>query len=674
MSKLNLLECDKACHGCVKGYKNKHDLKPGGLFQISCNGIPKEYLSPEMKESLSEDDTLSMLSMIDPVTWARETLDWHCEDPDGEVWKRKTIENSLGEVTPYIEEKYGELVKQGKSAYHRPYQRDILRCSAARKVLRLGRQLGKSEVMCIAILHALYTHKGFKVLIITPYQSQVELLFGRLSALIKSSKLTQNSVKRYVKAPNHTIELHNGSVVRGFTSGAKSGGNADSVRGQRAQLLVFDEADYLNSADMGSALSVITNYPDAMVWMSSTPTGKREKFYDNCHSPLWKEYHYPAWNNPLWSDDLESFYRGEFTDIQYNHEVGAEFGEQEQGVYQTSYVDDAMVDYNYSENSPEHDKWIYTIGVDWNDFKVGTTIAVVGFNPTSRLFKLMTRVVYQRDGWTQLGAIERLVELNRHWKPKWIYIDYGYGNTQYEIIKKFGYDAFSDPTKGAGHPDAKLSRIVKQYNFGSKIIIKDLFTKQDVEKESKPFLIENSVRRFEQRMFHFSKHDKQLESEYRGYIIDHVTTTGAPVYKQGNEKVGDHNLDAVNLALVAITLEESDFGKVAYDNSVGFVGPLNTELLPTKPGSPTDPSILQMNSQKMSPSGSKPTMDRNTFTDKSVLPSNQAPGANLSKDSTLSKKNGLWAWPGWERDAPAPSRSTGPVIGRRVPPPTRKKI
>jgi hypothetical protein len=214
----------------------------------------------------------------------------------------------------------------------------MLRCTSKRKVFRIGRQAGKTETLVISMLYHLFTKpgvpedQGFKIVVITPYQSQIDLIFGRMMQLIRSSPLTNNSIKRNVKAPIYSIELHNESKVSGFTAGTKSGGNAESVRGQTANMLVFDEADYLSSGDIDAAMSIITNYPNATVWMSSTPSGKREKFYDMCHSKRYKEYHYPSNANPMWTDELNETFLEQLTEIGYKHEILAEFGEQEQGV------------------------------------------------------------------------------------------------------------------------------------------------------------------------------------------------------------------------------------------------------------------------------------------------------------------------------------------------------
>jgi replicative DNA helicase len=513
----------------------------------------------------------------------------------------------------------------------------------------------------------MYTNRDFKVLVITPFQNQIELIFERLLQLIRSKESLNNSIKRNVKAPNYTLELYNGSMVRGFTAGTQSGGNANAVRGQKANMLIFDEADYLSSADIASALAVITNYPDATVWMSSTPTGRRERFYNTCKDPAWKEFHFPSSCNPLWSKEREEFNRREYTKLAYAHEFDAEFGDQEQGVYQSEYVDAAKTDYTYASQSPL-ENWDYCIGVDWNDVKVGTTIAVVGHNRSTGIFRLVYRESVIKEGWTQIAACQRVAELNRQWLPKFIYIDKGFGSTQNEILRKYGYDALSDPERGIKHPDAKLKDIVKTYDFGSKVKIKDLLTKQDIDKPSKPFLVENSVRRFENKTIQFSRHDEQLEAELRGYAIDHLTPAGSPVYVQTNEKVGDHNLDALNLALVAFTLQMSEFGKPVFQTDIAFSGNFGES---SSEQAERLAAAKEVSSRNQQIENTRPQAGRADFAEKSgFVNSEKMPAAN----TTLESQQRLWSWPGWEHDAPKPVKR-GRLFGKmRSRPPSRKNI
>lgn len=124
----------------------------------------------------------------------------------------------------------------------RDYQAEILRNRDVRKVYRMGRRLGKSECMIIDALWQVCTHKNYRVLFITPYENQVELVFRRMREIVAESPLVKKEVSRIKNSP-YTVEFNNGSVILGFTTGAASGSGAASVRGQRADWLFLDELD-----------------------------------------------------------------------------------------------------------------------------------------------------------------------------------------------------------------------------------------------------------------------------------------------------------------------------------------------------------------------------------------------------------------------------------------------
>lgn len=870
---INLNECDQACFGCIKKYKKKHNLKSGESFTIECKGIPAEYVPSEILSTFPEQDRESAKALFDPVIWAAKTLDWHCLDPDGEIWKRKNPE----EYFAWVEKHPGESLFE-KSRYHRPYQAEILRCSSQQIVSRIGRQCiqkdqyvytpfgpiqaknltesqltvngrvhfldnfedqiykisfangtslkvnkehpffdiktgwtsaehlsvgdkieftpstqfafidnkiivekleslairpgftlkkykktsalrfirnneeeaitlqywlwragiqskiikqteviiekqydkhlfvtlckiqhivfypstravrqnyskikkiellakdtvvsfetdsseitsvcgmrthncGKTEALIIKILYSIFTKpgrgegEGFKVILITPFQAQIDLIFERLNTLIKASSLTQNSIRRSVKAPVYTLELHNGSLVRGFTAGTKSGGNADSVRGQTGHMLLFDEADYLASGDIDSALAIITNNPGATVWMSSTPTGRRERFYQTCLSKQWKEFHYPSHVNPMFSEQLDRIFKEQLTAIGYRHEILAEFGEQEEGVFQNSYVQAARASYKYGQYK-YHQSWLYTVGVDWNDTKNGTTIAVLGLDPSRNKFVLVDKYIVSREGWTQLAACQKIAEVNRLWRPMSIYVDAGYGSTQYEVLRKFGFDSLADPTKGPTHPDAKIPHILKQYDFGSRIDTRDIFTGMPLKKDAKPFLVESAMRRFETQDIEIPEYDEDLEKQLLSYVIDRITPTGRPVYKASDESIGDHFLDAVMLSIVAFVLESTPIGKPRIDSSIVFTGYF---------GEGKD-SLVEGNSfvikpdtkEKMAEEKEKHRPSRRSLDQEqqSLFKSQKDLPANHTHRDT---KPGIWKWDGFFRDEPKPQTRT----------------
>jgi hypothetical protein len=105
----------------------------------------------------------------------------------------------------------------------RVYQTLILRDPSLRKVLRAGRRLGKTFSMAIYLLHYSYTHKDGRSLVIAPMKTQVELIYQEILRLASKSEIVTNSITRKVTSPQFMIQFSNGSTIRFFTSGMRSG-------------------------------------------------------------------------------------------------------------------------------------------------------------------------------------------------------------------------------------------------------------------------------------------------------------------------------------------------------------------------------------------------------------------------------------------------------------------
>lgn len=151
--------------------------------------------------------------MKDPVAWAQAFL--------------RTYDSSTGKVGPW------------KARW---YQVEMMSDKSKKRVYRCGRRTGKTETMVVESLFHVCTKRNFRVLIVTPYETQVRLAFMRLNELIQESPVVKSMIVSNTKNP-YMIKLSNESAILGFTTGASSGGGAASVRGQRADLIVMDEVD-----------------------------------------------------------------------------------------------------------------------------------------------------------------------------------------------------------------------------------------------------------------------------------------------------------------------------------------------------------------------------------------------------------------------------------------------
>ncbi len=197
--------------------------------------------------------------------------------------------------------------------------------------------------MCVESLWRCMTTRSFVCLYAAPYESQIRMIFDRLTQLIDLSP----AVKKYVTSNTKTpfqIKFSNGSAIRGFTTGASSGGGATSVRGQRADEILLDESDYMMDSDFDSILAVAGEREGIKVFLSSTPTGARKRFWQCCTDPKmhFKEFHFPSMCNPQWGPKMEEEFRAQLSEQGYVHEILAEFGSQETGVFDKDKLDKAM--------------------------------------------------------------------------------------------------------------------------------------------------------------------------------------------------------------------------------------------------------------------------------------------------------------------------------------------
>jgi replicative DNA helicase len=430
-----------------------------------------------------------------------------------------------------------------------------------------------TDTIAVDVLHYATTSQMKRVLIIAPFKAQTEEIITRIRDFVYNSKQLSQAIDRDVSSPFYEILLRNGSKIRGFTSGTKTGGEAANVRGQDADRIYIDEADQLCDKDLAAISPILQTHPNVRMWVSSTPTGRRSHFWRWCtRSPLYKEFFHssevlPFWNETLagqplpFKENIRTEYVGRQDD--WVHEVMAEFGEQTVGVFQNAFVDAASEDYKYTDMKYDPDT-IYSIGVDWNT-EAGTEIAVTGFR--NGLWRIVECINVPKQQWTQLKGIDAILRLNEKWHPQWVYVDAGAGSTNIEVIQKFSRE---EAARNPLSPAANLYKIVKPYDFWSKVDAYDPLTKQPIKKHSKPFIVENTARRFEEGNIRISDHDTILKNQLGSYIIKNRSESGIPIYGLMEEKLGDHRLTAVMLSLISYKLEMSDFGKPTHSSRISI--------------------------------------------------------------------------------------------------------
>jgi replicative DNA helicase len=552
-------------------------------FREALEGLSREDLFEIIKDQDPE-----LIKQINRIEWVFENKLNHISWSDGTpVIERKLTNKELALLVDEPFEMDLDLLAAGVSAEHqrqlhisrdpvvwakqflgaelRVYQILILRDPGLRKVLRAGRRLGKTFSLAIMLLHYSYTHKDGRSLVIAPMKTQVELIYQEILRIASKNEVVTNSISRKVTSPQFMIQFSNGSTIRFFTSGMKSGGKSDVARGQEAHLIVLDEMDYMHADDLDALYAMLQktaeDQPDKVMIGASTPTGRRERFWEWCRSPRFTEFWFPSYCNPYFSKEQEEEFREQYSPSGYRHEIEADWGEDSEGVYPRKFVDRAFVappwDYIPEITSARS---FHTIGVDWDKYGAGTNIVVVetcAENYEDHRFRGKSRICYReeipRSEYTLTKAVDRIIELNRAFNPKHIYVDRGYGEVQVELLKKYGVE----------NPYSGLRDKVKGIGFGESIDVRDPYTKLMIKKEMKPFMVDNLRQFLEKERILVPESDEELYMQLISYVVIRTTQTGRPVFEAAGSAM-DHAHDALMLALLAITQNYGEFSQGNY--------------------------------------------------------------------------------------------------------------
>lgn len=189
MNKINILELTlQECDALIDELKVLDNLIEDRVNLVVTNA------------SVTKVEALEYVVTNSPVLWAKVYLNWTCRDYQFPI------------------------LIEGKQA--------------KQLVLRLGRRLGKTDSMCVLIWWYAFTqiNKGpneqYNILILTPYETQIDLIFDRLKQLLQGSPLLESMITRSI---HHRYELNNGTIITGLTAGASSGNSgSNNTRGQRA--------------------------------------------------------------------------------------------------------------------------------------------------------------------------------------------------------------------------------------------------------------------------------------------------------------------------------------------------------------------------------------------------------------------------------------------------------
>ena len=345
----------------------------------------------------------------------------------------------------------------------------------------------------------------------------------------------------------------------------------------------------MNDADFDSVMIIAGERNDIRTIMSSTPTGRRAKFYEACvNKDLgFVEHFHPSMHNPNWCDQMEAEFRASLTASGYVHEVEAEFGVQDTGVFDKNSLDRARTFYNYAYNPLDYyqeqeikhghkqqpEMLLYdiyntapfnrfrTMGIDWDKYSSSSSIVILEYNVKMQQFMVLKRFEMPRAEYSYDNAVNTVIELNKIYNPAWIYADRGSGEYQIERLHIYGDE----------HPESGLKNKLKGWQFANKIESYDPITGEKELKPMKPFMVNQLQLAFERNNLILSPWDDTIYNQLINYEVEKITASGVPTFTSKDE----HFIDALGLAYLAMVLEFKKLTGVIQD----FETATKTEIL-----------------------------------------------------------------------------------------------
>lgn len=314
----------------------------------------------------------------------------------------------------------------------------------------------------------------------------------------------------------------------------------------------LDEMDYGMDEIIEQIVMPIYNVnPKCSIIGSSTPSGRRGVFFNwNAKPEIIKGrvFHVPSHQSPNWTKDAENAARSMCTNNTYVHEYDADFGEEETGVFKKQDIDictihtDHKTKEEYYNSLKYNNNNLYIMGVDWNKL-YGVCIIVLEKDTKTNIYKVFRHEVIEKSKLTQLNGVARIIEINKNICPcNYIFIDYGFGEVQYELL-----------IKASSQPENCLTEeMINGINFSSNIEYFSKIENKDVKKPAKPFMVENFEKIMENRniiLSNLEEGEKNLIDQMSKYNVKSVSGK-VPTYTGY-----DHSLDALMLAALGFRLK-----------------------------------------------------------------------------------------------------------------------
>lgn len=301
------------------------------------------------------------------------------------------------------------------------HQHTVVQSVARYRVLCAGRRAGKTRVFGVLALHRMFAVPGSRVLMVSAGRTSVVRTHREIAAMARGPVAGASIEDDQVM----TLRLSNGSVLESVTQ------SVNAVRSADVDLLIIDEAGFVEQTVWESAEPTIGARPQARVLVASTPwRGPGHFFHD-----LWRQgmdrpdsevqsWHWPSTVSPWvaanreWLEGMRARSAPDYFEREYLAEWTAASG----AFFESSEIDDATRDGLLVGGEPGGEEFgvaaaelgTVSAGVDWGMRRDAHALVVISALPEKDeqgRTRYAVRFVEERYRMTYEAWIERLALL-----------------------------------------------------------------------------------------------------------------------------------------------------------------------------------------------------------------------------------------------------------------------
>lgn len=318
-------------------------------------------------------------------------------------------------------------------------QAAFMHSKAKRKVCCAGRRAGKTIGMANLSVRAML--RGRKVLEAAPTADQTNTFWRECKRALREP-ITKGVV--YKNETERVLEIAGGGRIR-----TKTAFNADTLRGDYADLLILDEYSIMSpdAWDEVGAPMLLDNDGDAVFIFTPKRRNHAFRMYARAvgdDTGRWEAFHFTSYDNPYLSKAALAEITADMTEEAYKQEILAEFLEGEGAVFRNI---PACIHAPLDATPEQHANHTIVAGLDWgkqNDF-TATSLGCI-----------QCRCEVAKDRFNRIDYSfqrDRLKTLYRKWNVKHILAESNsIGEPNLEMLQREGFPVIAFATTAASKP------------------------------------------------------------------------------------------------------------------------------------------------------------------------------------------------------------------------------